>query len=362
MCIMRESKLRFLPLALFGLAAGGCGDSTDTGDVLADLNVPEITEVMEALAAPIEASAEANSVLASFFDSVTAGIPIAARSTLLPLADSPVRPFSGAGSFRVLTGIPAELLGRTFVWSTTEETWVSDDSRAGAPADGLRVIWYALDQGGNVAVPLVERGYIDVRDVSTPALGRLAIEAVRTAGGTLTVADYVYGHGHSDDDVDWTDFVTVEGTFTDGADAVDLDLQLDEAGNWVSGDATYRWSIAFDGPVGSYTWVVDGAFNGETGSDTGTWDVAVNRDGVATILALQFEGVGDGSGTLSHRGVVIADVDMVSEGYVLGNPRGGSFTTEQVTRLETVISTMIFYAPLLLAPLRSLVFIPFLGF
>ena len=354
---MREWKLRFVPLLLVGLVAGGCDSGgTDPGDVLADFDAAEITAVMESSSAPLEASAEANAMLGSFFRTVL-GVSASERGpTIARLGDSPIRSLVRTASFGTDADIPAELLGQTFVWSTAEDAWVADASRTGAPADGVRVIWYVADQFGDIAVPLSERGYIDVRDVSTSALDRLAIEAVRTVGGTLTVADYIYGHRSTDDDVDWTEHVVLEGTFTDGTASLEVAAVLDDAGSWTTGDQAYRWSLSFDGPEGSYTWVLEGSLEGATETETGLFDVTVTRDGVATVLALDFEGPQDGAGTLSHRGVVIANIDMVDDDMVLSQPAGGSFTAEQATRLETVISTMIIYGPLLLFSL------PFVNF
>ncbi|MBW3552627.1 MAG: hypothetical protein KY466_03905 [Gemmatimonadetes bacterium] len=352
---MREWKPRFVPLVLVSLLAAGCdGNGTDPGDVLADFNGTQVNQVMEASAAPLGPSAGANTILGSFFTSVLGGSGFDRESALSRLDDSRVQSFVRTASFRTQAHIPVELLGQTFVWSTTEARWVPDDSRTGAPADGVRVIWYVTDSFGDVSLPLSEHGYIDVRNMPTTTLDRVAVEAVRTVGGTLTVADYVYGYGYTDDDVDWTEMVVLEGTFTDGTSSVDVAMSLDDAGSWASGDETYSWSLFFDGPEGSYTWMLEGDWNGATATETGDFDVTVNREGVSTILALHFDGTDDGSGTLSHRGVVIANIDMVDDDFVLGNPAGGSFTAEQTTSLETVIANMIIYGPLLLFSLPFL--------
>lgn len=348
MCIMREWKLRFLPLALVVFMAAGCDGSTEPEDVLADFNATEITGVMESFTAPVEASAEANAILGNFFYSVMSGFAFDRESAIARFGDSRIQSFVRTMGFRTQAEIPAQLLGRTFVWNTAETRWVADEARTGAPADGLRVIWYALDDLGEIAMPLAERGYIDVRDVSTTALERLAVEAVRTVGGSLTVADYIYGYGYTDNGVDWTEQVVLEGTFTDGTQSADVAMYLNDAGNWTTGDETYAWMLSFDGLAGSYTWEVEGDWDGTSEADSGTFDVTVNTDGVATVLALEFFATADGSGTLSHGGVVVANVTMANEDFVLSKPGGGSFTTEQNTQLETVISSMIIYGPLLL--------------
>lgn len=359
MCIMRHWKLRFLPLVVVAVLVAGCdGNATDPEDVLAGFDATEITAVMESSATSLQASAEPNSILGSFFSSAIGSFDVGfdRESALARIADSRVQSFVRATSFRTQAEIPAELLGKTFVWSTTHESWVADDARTGAPADGLRVIWYVTDSFGEVALPLSERGYIDVRDVSTTTLERLAVEAVRTAGGTLTVADYVYGYRSADDGVDWSEQLSLEGTFTDGTSSVEVAMFLDDAGSWTTGDETYSWLLSFDAQEGSYTWEIAGALDGATQTDTGGIDVTVNTDGISTVLALHFDGTTDGSGTLSHSGVLIANIAMVNDEIVLTKPAGGSFTAEQTTRLETVISSMIFYGPLLMFSLPFLYF------
>lgn len=354
---MREWKLRFVPLVLVSLLAAGCdGNGTDPGDVLADFNATEVSQVVEASAAPLEASAGANTILGSFFSSVLGDFGFDRESAIARLDDSRVQSFVRAASFRTRAEIPAEFLGQTFVWSTTEARWVVDDSRTDAPADGVRVIWYVTDSLGNVALPLSEHGYIDVRNMPPTTLDRLAVEAVRTTGGTLTVADYIYGSDYADDDVNWTQTVVLEGTFTDGTNSAEVALSLDDAGSWTSGDETFSWSVSVDGPDGSYTWIFEGDLDGATATETGDFDVTVNRAGVSTLLALHFDGTDDGSGTLSHRGVVIANIDMVDDDFVVSKPAGGSFTAEQTTSLELLIGTMIVYGPLLLFSLPFLYF------
>lgn len=90
---------------------------------------------------------------------------------------------------RVLTStqgvIPDSLKGTTWVWDTTQNTYVKSDS-AGAPANGIRFELYAIDSTGHVGHPLTQVGHLDYIDHSTT--GSTSVEVV-IASNTFTYVD-----------------------------------------------------------------------------------------------------------------------------------------------------------------------------
>ena len=96
----------------------------------------------------------------------------------------------------VMTGteaiLPDSLLGKTFIWDTTQAKYVLSDS-AGAPSAGIRFELYALDLDGHIAKPLVQVGHLDLIDKSTVSAQSLEVVV---ASATFTYIDYtVTGSG-----------------------------------------------------------------------------------------------------------------------------------------------------------------------
>lgn len=92
---------------------------------------------------------------------------------------------------------PSNYLGVTFEYSATEGQYVPTEL-AGAPADGIRIVYYAVDPFTHVPQPESPLGHIDLRDLSGAASDRLGVEVVNTAGSApITLADYYL-------DVSWT--------------------------------------------------------------------------------------------------------------------------------------------------------------
>jgi hypothetical protein len=133
----------------------------------------------------------------------------------------------GAGS---AMAFPPELLGKTFEWNPTTGTY-EVTTRAGAPANGVRFILYALGSGDLPATPLQEIGYVDFKDETTPSA--ITLHIVVVASGT-TYVDYTVS-------VDTTTFsLTIAGFVSDGTRRLDFSLS-------VSGSATISSvEITFD--------------------------------------------------------------------------------------------------------------------
>ena len=358
--MMRDLKLRFLPLALVAFVATACDDSsTDPEDLLADLDASAITTAIEANAAPMEASLGASYLLSDFYFSVLGGGQgsFDRHAALERVESAPVRTLMRNVAVEVQE-VPEELLGKTFVWDVDQQSWVVDEGRAGAPGNGVRVIWYATDDFGAPTLPLTERGYIDITDQSTSAMERLGVTVVRTAGGTITLSDFVYGYAGSDDDVVYSHEASIVGYFSDGTDRVDVDIALETAGNWTSGDESADWDMFFDGPEGSYHWVMTGDFDGATEQGDADLLITVVQDGDVTVLDLATdETLGDaGTGTLTHKGVLIANINIANEEMTFTKPGGGAFTGQQAVRLEQIVSGMVVYGIFLLF------YLPFVGF
>lgn len=87
----------------------------------------------------------------------------------------------------VLTDLPQLVLGKTFVWDTTADRYVLSEL-AGAPANGVRFLLYAIDPVTHeIVVPLAQTGYVDItRTVTNQSL----VARVEAYAGQVKVLDY----------------------------------------------------------------------------------------------------------------------------------------------------------------------------
>jgi len=85
--------------------------------------------------------------------------------------------------------IPDTLRGSVFRWDSASSGYYRAATNGG-PDNGVRYVLYAVSDSGQIAYPLVEVGYADLRDESTESSARLHI-IVRDMAGAVTFVDYV---------------------------------------------------------------------------------------------------------------------------------------------------------------------------
>lgn len=231
----------------------------------------------------------------------TAANPLASSSAL--------RPFSkGLETSRMLQQLvptlidasaqdlfPAEVDGTTFEWDTTGNQYVAS-SRAGAPADGVRFILYAVDLIGMPVEPLVEVGYVEFDDESTASLDKVHVRVAEPDGSPVYV-DYTvslasqssssarleaagYVTNGSADTLDFSGTITVSGDLSSATVTQDVSFDVDSRDVHVrlleritlEGD-TFHVRIFFSFTHGIETVTVDANFDlgvGETVNGTVT--------------------------------------------------------------------------------------------
>ena len=204
MRVLQFAEHSFVTLAAAALALSGCGSESaapmvpfNPAGASADFDAVNTT-----FGSPVYTSFSTLSVL---FDAALGGTPLvsasaaaldvhgggtaselqaaAARSAEL-IARIVPRP-AGAGFSASSAAIPAQFLGKTFVYSGGSYV-VSAET--GAPANGVRFLLYALDPATLLpAVPLDPTGYVDLIDLSS---GSTAAARVVVVSGTTTYLDY----------------------------------------------------------------------------------------------------------------------------------------------------------------------------
>lgn len=325
----RLRSLRILPLAaLVGL--GACGDSSPTGPDLSFDPTP-VQDLMRAHVATFQASYGANAFLA------------AALQDLEPLGVT-FEPMDPAPVVSPQVVFPPELMGATFVYDPAEEAWVVDDTATGAPPEGIRVTWYAMD-GARFPITSQVLGHIDLTDQDADGLSRLGVKVVATVSGApVTLTEYTVGSVKTGD-VEWTERFEAVGWVDDGTRRLDFDIRGEGSGNEDTGDTTFSYDMLVEGPEGSYELELDRVVDGATETTDETWLVTVQESTGTTELLLGFSGstnAPDIAGTLRHAGQIVARIAAASGGtleYTTADGERYSGTERQ--QLESLIATMV---------------------
>ena len=217
--------------------------------------------------------------------------------------------------------LPPEILGKTYEWNAVSGTYEAT-TRAGAPANGVRFILYALGGTGLPATPLQEIGYADFKDESTPSLEKLHIVVV--ANGTRYV-DYTIAVDTA------TSSFTMVGFVSDGSRRLDFGLTLSGTATVVSEELTfdinaenahvrltatieflsetsYRSTLDYRFQFGAEVATVTGIVNQDGSVVTGGFTITLNGRDIATYDAAGGQWSRPGGGALSQN-----DLQAVAE-------------------------------------------------
>ena len=255
--------------------------------------------------------------------------------------DQPAAPFSaqvvrnyGLSGSAAEPVFPPELLGTTFEWNFVEGHYVPTE-RAGAPANGLRFILYAIDPLTQAPVdPLVETGHLDLTDEGTASTTRLGLEAV---SGSETLIDYFIELSYLllGDDISVT--VAAEGFISDGTDR--LDFVLTQAATLLSSTETIEmdlvYALSLAGENVSVTVEVHGDFDfsGENPIEAATVELRVQNGTEFVDFEMGLNADNSLTGVIKYNGVDVVYVSGTEGDPVFESATGEPLTLEEVAAL-----------------------------
>ena len=227
-----------------------------------------------------------------------------------------------------VAAIPAEVLGKTFMWDVDTDAYVASDL-SGAPARGVRFLLYAVNPVTGLPVePLDELGYVDVTDASSGAT--YAMRILVYADG-VSYFDYtVRGTGTSTSGA-----LTVEGFASDGVNRVNFSLQntIAQSGNGMVLTLDYSLSIPSRGLGLNYT-ATFGNITPEQVAVTLDFNVS-GRNGDVRLSGTY--GASGGSFSVRVNGVVFATVTIGDGDPVITSATGTALTPQEEESLRTIL-------------------------
>lgn len=316
------TPLRSLATALTAslvVLLGACDDGTSPSD-LAGLDPLALVDDLNQLLTPLQASEAATTNLQDALPALaSAGI------ALLP------------------PDFPAEVAGETFAYHVETGTFRVDSTLTAAPDSGVSVLWYALDGSGEILLPLDSKGRIDLEPVAGGTTDSLALTVTRS-DGPVTLLDLVQGRASTGTTVVTETFMAT-GAYSDGSSTVDLSLAVDGTVDTGTEDEEYLFNVGLQDTDTDYEMRVEGTLAGTSGDSNDLITVTATRGGAATVLEVSFQGDGETgseevSGTLSHKGTLIANISVGGNSYRFTQPNGDDFPSGQATELNALFAAM----------------------
>jgi hypothetical protein len=322
----RSSIFAFSPrlalLVLVGAALPACDSTTEPDDgALDQLNEMAIHAAILERLTPFNHSVEANVNLGLAFDAPVRALP----------------PFSPA------------LFGETVEYSFDELAWQVAEGRPEVPDDVLRVIWYQVTDESHIEQ--AERGYVDLTRLPDAEMDRVRVQAVRTATPQAAVTDYVLRFGTTTAGNLQTHRFEVMGSVSDGTKQVGLDQVEIWAEDSTTGTVSSSLELTLSDTGFLYTASLQGTGTTAPLTESAAIVASTTIAGVTTRLDLDVQGTSgqtsSGSGEIFHDGVKLANVAISNNQMTFTRAAGGSFTSNQQRRLETLVA--ILFNPLTVA-------------
>lgn len=328
-----------MPLALM-LAA--CSDSTGLDKTEFDAletaaSVQNVTSVAGAEGDALIGLGLAGEALASHGGASAALVPSRSGGEgLLPGAEAARRlALDPAAMF------PSNLLGKTLVYDVEAEQYVVDEAASGAPEDGVRFLYYAINPvTGRPAAPLNQLGYLDLIDQSTPASTRLGIRVVDTSGGTeVELLDYYIDVSYEQTSERVDVFLKAVGSVSDGSKTLEFDL--DRTASFTEGSESFDFAV-------DHTLSVAGTNNsinlrgeaaipvGDEEPATFTATMTIRHGGNEAVLEATVAESGALSGELTHNGVTAVVLGGTTDAPSFTRADGSALSAAELEALDDV--------------------------
>lgn len=315
---------RLTAAALVAMAASvaACSDSTSPASV----DTAALSNDLADMAVTFENNAAFQSMASLSFYFPSYGATAAFRATMpkAPASVTPLNPlratqllasrpqFSSTGAAALF---PADVLGKTLVWSTDSSKYVVSGV-AGAPANGIRIMLYTVDQFGEPNIPLAELGYLDLTDESTAAADKIG---VLLKLGSTTIADYDITAVTGLD----TETLTAVGYIQNTAGTTHIDFTLELYENSATGVSDFDYTLTANNGAQVVVNFHD------NGNDTGTGLVRVSRGGNSVELSWS-ENLTGMTGQIEFNGVVVATITQTgTNDPVFTGANGHELTPQQ---------------------------------
>lgn len=248
---IRSATLRAATLAM--LVASACtGNDVAAPSAEQSFDAPLARTQMQALDSLLGATAwQSFAAMSPSFALTPAAAAAVADARALALSRAPLsapeaRSLATAAAERVwavaaandagVAALPPEAKGTTYIWDAAQRRYVAAAGRAGAPADGVRFVLYAVNPFTKEPVVTAEIGYADLTDVGLARPSGVGLR-LQVVSGATTFLDYTVVADGSET----AGSLSVNGFLTDGTTRLNFDI----AARGASGPDGRRGAVDF---------------------------------------------------------------------------------------------------------------------
>jgi hypothetical protein len=221
---------------------------------------------------------------------------------------------------------PADFLGKTFIYDADSARYVIAPDSIGAPANGVRLKLYAIDPIlERPLVPLIDVGYLDLSDESTPSADALGVLAVVQG---VTYLDYLATAVWTTSSLTFT----ADGYASDGQTQVNFTLSH----TWSETDGL---TVDYDISVPSTNSAV-GLFLSVNGqSEVITLELSVMHEGESVVFEATLTETSL-SGSVTHEGALVVEISGTPAEPVFTDAAGNPLTEEQLRALAEIFGSV----------------------
>lgn len=317
----RIRPLSLLLVPALALGIGACDDGTSPVD-FHGMDAVGISEALLDLVGPMQAASEP----AANLDLATEDLRDAGINLEIGSDEEPVH-------------FPPEVVGRTFAYDTSLPGWQIDESFDDVGA-AVRVLWYARDGSGEVAVPLQLNGYIDLRPAAGAEAEGVTVRAVDTRDGETELLDYTQTFSVSENGVRTDSIIEAQGQYSNGARTVDFTFMFTVSNDAGSGDSESSLTASLQDADTEYQFEFGSLVDGATGSFDDRIVARVQYQGATTVLETAGQFPDEVAGEFRHAGAHIVDIFSAPGGVEYRDEEGNSPSASQATDLNGLYNAL----------------------
>lgn len=331
---------RYGAMVMLAVSVAACEDTVGPAG---EFDPEQTAQALQEMAAAVDGEEMAHAM-----GSVSAASDLFNSATTAALVAEPVNPsvatLQGLGGLAAADIFPPELpLGTTFVWSEVEQSYVAGEM-TGAPADGIRIVYYAVDPFTGVpASPLNPLGYVDLRDLSTVDSDRLAVMVVSTSGDTdVTLADYYLDLAYTLTQSSLTIDVEGVGYLSNGVDQLNFDVSQQLSGTDTEINLSQEYSLDLEGTDKAVSFTASMTVDPQSQSgDPQAMDAVavIEGNGQSVRLELSWDGT-DLGGALYYNNAPVVMIAGTLDQPTFSSANDEPLTQEQVNALQSVWSAI----------------------
>lgn len=314
------------------LTTAACDDGTTP---IPDFDPTTLSEAMERMASTTDEVGPAFSGMAAASSAWGTGESLAdlvpTRGSARNIAATRRLAESGVAAY-----LPGAYFGVTFVWDAELGTYVPSDE-AGAPADGVRIVYYAVNPiSGAPALPLNALGYVELRDLSTDASNRIGIQVVSETGSSpVTLADYYLDSSFTLTQSSLEAQASALGYLSNGTDQLNVDMSNEVSISSTALAMVQDYSMDMEGTGIAVAFTA--TFAGDPQTELGTLDLlATLTDGTEElVLEMSADEAADAvDGEMRYQGVPVVLIGGSLETPTFTTPAGDPLTQDEINALQ----------------------------